>query len=1089
MSHTVSPNSGTTYTANFTTQYYLTMNAGAGGTVSPSSGWRNSGTSVSISATPNSGYSFSGWTGSGSGSYSGNNNPASITMNGPISETASFTQNPVSVTVQTSPSGRSFTVDGTTYTTSQTFSWTPGSSHTIGATSPQSGGTGVQYVWSSWSDGGAISHTVAPTSGTTYTAYFATQYYLTMVAGAGGSVNPSSGWYNSGAVVSISATPNSGYSFSGWTGSGSGSYSGNNNPASITMSGPITETASFTQNPISVTVQTSPSGRSFTVDGATYTTAQTFNWVPGSSHTIGTTSPQSGGTGVQYVWSSWSDGGAISHTVAPTAGATYTANFATEFQLTAVSSPSDSGTFTFNPLGSWYAPNQAVQITAIPANGYTFVSWSGDASGSANPLTVVMNAPHNLVGNFTATNTNEVVIENLAPITIPAIGDRGPALPYPSTIAVSGIAGQVNQVRLSLNRLSHTYPDDLDVLLVSPSDRSVLVMSDSGGGADITDVSLTLDDNAATALPDAGPLTTGVFRPGNYPDTNPTNDLLPSPAPSNVPYLTTLSVFAGDDPNGTWSLYVFDDGAGDIGQIAGGWTLFLTITNPPTISRTLTVASINPANGVGIMVNPTDTNGLSDGSTLFARVYSNSAAVTLTAPLIAACNAFQKWQRDGVDWTNNPTAVVVMDADHTMTAVYAPTGAVAYENIAVISVPASGDRGPATPYPSTLAVYGIAGQVSQVRLRLDRLSHTFPDDLDVLLVSPSGRSALVMSDAGGGISVTDVSLTLDDNAATALPDAGPLVTGVVRPGNYPDTNPTNDLLPSPAPSNVPYPTSLNVFVGDDPNGTWSLYVFDDGAGDIGQIAGGWTLFITTLAGCPPTVAITNPPAGATFTAPATITIEATASDSDGSVTKVEFYANGTRLGEDTTTPYSLALINFPNGTHSLYAVATDDIGNHGTSGAVNITVIGPIQALVNAAVPGATIYIPAGNYIDHDVVIDKNLTLCGAGREFTVINASQLGRVFYIMSNTVVTLCDLWIKDGYIPVGWLGVGGRDGGAILNEGKLTMRDCRVSDCCVEHGFAGGISSGGDLILERCEVVGNCALLVGAISCFGRSVFND
>jgi hypothetical protein len=150
-----------------------------------------------------------------------------VTMNAPITEIASFTQNPItiSVTVQPNPSGSSFSVDGTTYTTAQTFGWTAVSSHTIAATSQQSGGTGIQYVWSSWSDGGALSHTVAPSSGTTYTVNFATQYYLTMSAGSGGSVSPSSGWRNSGTSVSISATTNTDYTFIGWTGSGSGSYS------------------------------------------------------------------------------------------------------------------------------------------------------------------------------------------------------------------------------------------------------------------------------------------------------------------------------------------------------------------------------------------------------------------------------------------------------------------------------------------------------------------------------------------------------------------------------------------------------------------------------------------------------------------------------------------------------------------------------------------------------------------------------------------------------------------------------------------------------------------------------------------------
>jgi hypothetical protein len=154
----------------------------------------------------------------------------------------------VQVTVQTAPAGLSFSVDGTSYSSTQTFSWASGSSHTIATTSPQSGGTGIQYVWTKWSDNGAISHTVAPTTNKTYTATFRTQYFLTMTHGTGGRVSPASGWKNSGAAVSISATPANGYSFSNWTGTGTGSYSGPNNPASITMGGPITETATFTHN-------------------------------------------------------------------------------------------------------------------------------------------------------------------------------------------------------------------------------------------------------------------------------------------------------------------------------------------------------------------------------------------------------------------------------------------------------------------------------------------------------------------------------------------------------------------------------------------------------------------------------------------------------------------------------------------------------------------------------------------------------------------------------------------------------------------------------------------------------------------------
>src|SRR5262249_52827165 len=79
---------------------------------------------------------------------------------------------------------------------------------------------------------------------------------------------------------------------------GGQSISGSSRSAELYTPGP----------PIQVTVQTNPAGLSFIVDGTTYTAAQSFSWGPGSSHTIATTSPQSGGTGVQYVWSSWTGG-------------------------------------------------------------------------------------------------------------------------------------------------------------------------------------------------------------------------------------------------------------------------------------------------------------------------------------------------------------------------------------------------------------------------------------------------------------------------------------------------------------------------------------------------------------------------------------------------------------------------------------------------------------------------------------------------------------------------------------------------------------------------------------------------------------
>lgn len=161
----------------------------------------------------------------------------------------------VDVTYHTLPPGLQILVDGVVHTTPKTFQWNVGSPHVVTATSPQVGSNDTQYLFSSWSNGQSQTHVIQPPNNkTTYTASFTTQYFLTMNPNSGGTVAPSSGWHNLGQNVSITATPATGYAFSSWSGSGSGSYTGSNNPASITMNGPITQTASFAPNVITRTL-------------------------------------------------------------------------------------------------------------------------------------------------------------------------------------------------------------------------------------------------------------------------------------------------------------------------------------------------------------------------------------------------------------------------------------------------------------------------------------------------------------------------------------------------------------------------------------------------------------------------------------------------------------------------------------------------------------------------------------------------------------------------------------------------------------------------------------------------------------------
>ena len=148
------------------------------------------------------------------------------------------------------------------------------------------------------------------------------------------------------------------------------------------------------------------------------------------------------------------------------------------------------------------------------------------------------------------------------------ISDSGPSTPYPSSITVPGGVGTIQALSVQLNAFSHTFPGDVDVLLVGPTGQTVVLMSDVGSGTDATNVNLTFRDGAAS-MPTT--VVSGTYAPTNIGS----GDLFPAPAPAG-PHGTTLSAFNGTNPNGTWSLYVVDDAVEDTGSFAGGWSLLIT---------------------------------------------------------------------------------------------------------------------------------------------------------------------------------------------------------------------------------------------------------------------------------------------------------------------------------------------------------------------------------------------------------------------------------------------------------------------------------------------------------------------------------
>ena len=161
----------------------------------------------------------------------------------------------------------------------------------------------------------------------------------------------------------------------------------------------------------------------------------------------------------------------------------------------------------------------------------------------------------------------------------------------------------------------------------------------------------------------------------------------------------------------------------------------------------------------------------------------------------------------------------------------------------------------ASPYPSTIDVVNMGGTVTRLTVTLTNFAHVWPDNVDVLLVGPTGQRVMLMSDAGTNQAVTSLTMTFSDTATDTLPFTTKLLAKTYRPANYAAPNQgTSDrfLPPAPQPITNAYPftmfpytnTFLSVFNDTSPNGAWSLYVMDDTAIEVGSI-GGWSLNIQT----------------------------------------------------------------------------------------------------------------------------------------------------------------------------------------------------------------------------------------------------
>ncbi len=235
-----------------------------------------------------------------------------------------------------------------------------------------------------------------------------------------------------------------------------------------------------------------------------------------------------------------------------------------------------------SPVGSQVQNYGTLSVgSAASGQPFTFVA-GGTNGGSITASLQLVNAGTNLPivkFTFTLPATNRFVNTNT--IIIP---DHGPGVPFPSSTGVSGVTGLIGKVTVTMTNVNHTFPDDVDMLLVGPHGQNVLLMSHSGNNGVLTNVSLTFDDRATdgngnTQYLPSSQILSGTYAPTQVGKVNLTNNFegtitIPTnnPPPAQ-PYGTNLAVFNGTTANGTWLLYVFDEATGDQGEIIGGWSL------------------------------------------------------------------------------------------------------------------------------------------------------------------------------------------------------------------------------------------------------------------------------------------------------------------------------------------------------------------------------------------------------------------------------------------------------------------------------------------------------------------------------------
>ena len=453
----------------------------------------------------------------------------------------------------------------------------------------------------------------------------------------------------------------------------------------------------------------------------------------------------------------------------------------------------------------------------------------------------------------------------------------------------------------------------------------------------------------AEAIHDPGPIALGIFKDIGW---------------STAPTLPTIAIAKTTD-----------------GREAGPVNSVFTLTRTGSTAEALNVSYTLG----GAATRGSDYTGTSPGTATFA---AGSATTNITLPTI---------NDTVVDPNETLIATIAAPSGYKISGSASATATIAdndgsgsdFSNPTSIAIPESGAS---TPYPSTINVSGLSGNLASLEVTLTDLNHTYSDDIDVLLVGPTGAKVILMSDVGGSDGVNNLTLTFDPSATAGLPDAGQITSGTYRPTDFGP----GDLFDSPAPAG-PYGTAFSVFNNTNPNGTWSLYVIDDGSGDSGTIAGGWSLNIGTNTPVGGTIAIAKTTDGKEA-GPVSSVFILTRTGSTAAALNVSYTLTGTATrGSDYT--------GTSPGTATFAAGATTTTVTLPT---INDTVVDPIETII-ATIAAPTGYTISGAASASATITDNDIAPVGTIAIAKTTDGKEAGPVssVFILTRTGSTAAAL----------------------------------------------------------------------------------